>query len=192
MSYFNCIRGKMIRAALQRSLAPTVSRFVRPGNFVALGAQRVFSSTPDLGATAQVYEEYVAKAVKAYEADAPTINAFFDNELANNKVVLFMDGTVDAPKSALSLNVVKMLTDAQAQHAGMVAIDVMKHPAILGYTVSKTRNSRAPHLYVNGAYYGDHFGIMQKWSSGELKTTLGTDSTLSKGGFKGELPIAMY
>ena len=33
----------------------------------------------------------------------------------------------------------------------LLAVDVLKHPAILGYTVSKCGRRRAPHLYLNGS-----------------------------------------
>merc|ERR1712232_1291801 len=109
---------------------------------------------------AQVYGEYVDKAVKAFETDKAAVTASMEAELGSKKVVLFMDGTPDAPKSALSLNVVKMLTEAQA--VPLTSIDVMQHSAILGYTVSKSRSTRTPHLYVNGAFYGDHDALLSK------------------------------
>merc|ERR1719265_454503 len=136
------------------------------------------------------YDSFVAASVKAYEADKNTVNAAFDKELSDNKVVLFMEGTPDCPKSTQSMNVIKMLT--QAQVVPLVSVDVMAHPALLGYTVSKSRSNRAPHLYVNGSYYGDHDLLLSKYSSGELEQTLGTQATKSTGAYAGELPIASY
>merc|ERR1719440_505931 len=99
-----------------------------------------------------------------------------------------MEGTPDAPKSELSINVVKMLT--QAQVVPLVSVDVLAHPAILGYTVSKSARNRAPHLYVNGSFYADYDGLMAQHTSGQLAKSLGTESTKSTGTFGGELPIA--
>jgi len=152
-------------------------------------ARRTFAA-PSLAATAEAYNDYVQKSVKSYEADKAAVNASMEAELSGNKVCLFMDGTPESPKSLLSLNIVKMLTEAQV--VPLVSIDVSAHPAILGYTVSKSQNMRAPHLYVNGSYYGDHDSLLQKYASGELKRALGDSSTLSTGVFKGELPIASY
>merc|ERR1719230_878912 len=104
-------------------------------------------------------------------------------------MVLFMEGTPDCPKSELSHNVVKMLTQVQA--TSFTAVDVLAHPAILGFTVSKSSRSRAPHLYVDGSFYADHDGLLSKFKSGELKT-LGTEATKSSGIFGGELPVATY
>merc|ERR1719230_2177524 len=64
-----------------------------------------------------------------------------------------MEGTPDAPKSELSMNVVKMLTQVQA--AEFLSIDVLTHPAILGYTVSKSQRTRAPHLYKDAQFFAD-------------------------------------
>merc|ERR1711879_192634 len=107
-----------------------------------------------------------------------------------NKVVLFMEGTVDAPKSVPSLNAVRILTEAQV--VPLVAIDVLAHPAILGYTVSKSGKRRAPHLYVNGSFYADHESLLAQHNTGELAKSLGTTGTMSSGTFGGELPIATY
>merc|ERR1712151_419600 len=142
-----------------------------------------------MGAAAEkLYEDVVDKSVKAYQAEQKTVGADLDAELASNKVVLFMEGTPDAPKSEPSMNAVKMLTEAQV--VPLLAADVLKHPAILGYTVSKSGRRRTPHLYVNGSFYADHEGLLAKYSSGELAKALGTTATLSSGTFGGELPIA--
>ena len=47
-----------------------------------------------------------------------------------------MDRACKCPNSELSLNVVKMLTQVQA--VPLLAIDVLAHPALLGYTVEKS------------------------------------------------------
>merc|ERR1711977_734642 len=86
-----------------------------------------------------------------------------DAEISSNKMVLFMEGTPDAPRSELSMNVIKMLT--QAQVVPFVAVDVLTHPAILGYAASKNAK-RTPHLYVDGAFYGDHDLLLSQFQSG--------------------------
>ena len=83
-----------------------------------------------------VDEDLVDKSVKAYEGSQATVGSDLDAEVASNKVVLFMEGAPDAPKSEPGMNAVKMLTEAQV--VPLLAVDVLKHPAILGYTVSKS------------------------------------------------------
>jgi len=132
--------------------------------------------------TADVYRSFAENSVKAFNADKQSVSDFFQGHLKQNKIVLFMEGTVDAPKSELSMNVVKMLTEVQA--TPLVSVDVLKHPTFLGFTVSKSGSERAPHLYVNGEFYGDHTSLLKKYENGELKKALGHDVK--------ELPIASY
>ena len=168
-------------------LAARLTRAVRP--LAVPVASRHFAACP-LESAQKLYDDVVAKSVKEFEANKDKIAGDLDAELAANKMVLFMEGTPDAPKSELSMNVVKMLT--QAQVVPLLSVDVLAHPAILGYTVSKTAKNRAPHLYVNGSFYGDHDSLLAKYNAGEL-SQLGTQATKSSGsGFGGELPIANY
>eukprot|EP00405_Crypthecodinium_cohnii_P042045 CAMPEP_0206555338 /NCGR_PEP_ID=MMETSP0325_2-20121206/17726_1 /ASSEMBLY_ACC=CAM_ASM_000347 /TAXON_ID=2866 /ORGANISM="Crypthecodinium cohnii, Strain Seligo" /LENGTH=179 /DNA_ID=CAMNT_0054055603 /DNA_START=67 /DNA_END=606 /DNA_ORIENTATION=+ len=170
------------RQLLRRAAAPRAP-------FAAVSGVRHFAASP-LEATSKLYEDIVAKSVKEFKANEAAVSSNLDAEIASNKIVLFMEGSVDAPKSETSYNVVKMLTQVQA--VPMVSVDVLSHPAILGYTVSKTSRSRGPHLYVNGSFYADHDGILSKFNTGDLAKELGTASTMSSGVFGGELPIATY
>eukprot|EP00929_Paragymnodinium_shiwhaense_P045885 TRINITY_DN2339_c0_g1_i2.p1 TRINITY_DN2339_c0_g1~~TRINITY_DN2339_c0_g1_i2.p1 ORF type:complete len:181 (+),score=47.87 TRINITY_DN2339_c0_g1_i2:88-630(+) len=175
------------RGALRRPLAASL-RSQAP---VAFAAQlpRAFAAKP-LEASAKLYEDLVDKSVKEFQANQQALSSNLDAELASNKIVLFMEGTPDAPKSEPSLNVVKMLT--QAQVVPLVTVDMLAHPAILGYSVSKSGKRRGPHLYVNGAFYGDHDSLLAQYNSGDLAKSLGSTATMSTGTFGGELPIATY
>eukprot|EP00932_Pfiesteria_piscicida_P009519 SRR837773.20257.p2 GENE.SRR837773.20257~~SRR837773.20257.p2 ORF type:complete len:189 (+),score=73.17 SRR837773.20257:40-567(+) len=154
----------------------------------AAQAPRAFAASP-LEATSKLYDDIVARSVKEFQANQQAVAADLDAEVAGNKMVLFMEGTPDAPKSETSHNTIKMLTQVQA--VPFVAVDVLSHPAILGYTVSKTQRNRAPHLYVNGSFYADHDGLLAKFNTGELAKEIGTENK-SSGVFGGELPIATY
>merc|ERR1719265_1573601 len=136
-----------------------------------------------------MYEDLCTKAVDSYKANEKEVDADLNAELVQNKMVLFMEGTPDAPKSELSMNVVKMLTQVQATE--FLSIDVLTHPAVLGYTISKSQRTRAPHLYKDGKFFADHDGLLSKFKAGELQS-LGTEATKSTGVFGGELPIATY
>merc|ERR1740129_117678 len=152
-------------------------------------APRSFSACP-LAATAQLYDDFAGKAVKAYQASQKEVDDSLNADLASNKMVLFMEGTPDAPKSEASLNVVRMLTQVQA--VGFLSVDVLAHPALLGYTVTKSSRNRGPHLYVNGSFYADHDGLLAKFNGGVLAKDIGSEGTKSTGTFGGELPIATY
>merc|ERR1712153_235713 len=114
-----------------------------------------------------MYEDLVSKSVAEYKANEQEVAKDLDAEIASNKMVLFMEGTPDAPKSELSMNAVKMLTQVQA--VPVLAVNVLSHPSILGYTVSKSGKRRMPHLYVDGSFYADHEGLLTKHTSGDLK-----------------------
>jgi glutaredoxin-related protein len=77
-----------------------------------------------------------------------------------------MEGTVDSPKSLLSNNLVKLLTGVQA--VPLVSVDVLEHPAIMGYTVHRSGSHCTPHVYVNGTFYGDYDMVMNKFKSVDL------------------------
>merc|ERR1712151_782040 len=145
---------------------------------------RSFATNP-LAATANLYKDLVSKSMGAYQANAKEVNANLDAEVAANKMVVFMEGTPDAPKSEPSHNLVKMLT--QAQMVPFLAVDVLAHPALLGYTVSKSGRDRAPHVYVNGSFFADYEGMVAKYKSGELNKH-GSADTKSPGVFGAELP----
>merc|ERR1719346_138504 len=152
-------------------------------------ATRSFASCP-IAATSKLYDDFVGKAVKAYQASQKEVNDSLDADLASNKMVLFMEGTPDAPKSEASLNAIRMLTQVQA--VGFLSVDVLAHPALLGYTVTKSQRTRGPHLYVHGSFYADHDGLLAKFTGGSLAKDIGTEGTKSTGTFGGELPIATY
>eukprot|EP00928_Gymnodinium_smaydae_P070412 TRINITY_DN54255_c0_g1_i1.p1 TRINITY_DN54255_c0_g1~~TRINITY_DN54255_c0_g1_i1.p1 ORF type:complete len:212 (-),score=50.28 TRINITY_DN54255_c0_g1_i1:149-706(-) len=156
----------------------------------ALSLQRRSFAANPLEATSKLYEDLVDKSVKEYQANQKAVADELDTELSKNRIVLFMEGSPDAPLSEPSHNVIKMLT--QAQVVPLLSVDALKHPAILGYTVTKSGRRRLPHLYVNGSFHADYDGLLAKHQSGELAKSLGTSATKSTGTFGGELPIATY
>lgn len=96
-----------------------------------------------------------------------------------------MEGTMDAPKSLLSNNLVKILTGVQT--FPLVSVDILEHPAILGYTVHRSGSHSTPHVYVNGSFYGDYDMVASKFKSGDLaKLSAGTVSKSEP------LPVGMF
>merc|ERR1740116_603109 len=173
---------------MRGSLARLATAAVAPRTLTAAG-MRSFASCP-IAATSKLYDDFVGKAVKAYQASQAEVSGSLDADLASNKMVLFMEGAPDAPKSEASLNTIRMLTQVQA--VGFLSVDVLAHPAILGYTVTKCQRTRGPHLYVNGSFYADHDGLLAKFNGGVLAKDIGSEGTRSTGTFGGELPIATY
>merc|ERR1711924_415565 len=87
------------------------------------------------------------------------------------------------PEELASLNVIKMLTAAQA--VPMTVVDTTAHPAILGYTCAKSGKGVGPHLYKDCVFMGDHDAILRMHSAGSLTGKLGSTPTLTTGVFEG-------
>lgn len=134
------------------------------------------------------------EALKSYRAARAETDPILDSLLKKNKLVLFLDGVVDAPRSQLSHNVVKMLTQVQA--VPLISIDIGGHPAIEGYALEKSGNperGNCPLLFKNGAAIGGHDELLRMFSSGQLQQSIGSEGTRSSSKYyKGELPIASY
>lgn len=108
-----------------KSLALTPNRYMSLADIVRAGCG---------GEGDKVYEDLARRSIGAYRASREVVDAKLLPILEKHRIVLLMEGTVDAPKSKLSMNVVKMLT--QLQGVPMVAIDVTAHPAILGFALT--------------------------------------------------------
>merc|ERR1712118_92413 len=121
---------------------------------------------------------FAKKAVDLYKQTQAMVDASMKTTMEKSKLVLFMEGTADAPKSVASLNVMKMLTAAQA--VPMTVVDTTAHPAILGFTCAKSGKG-GPHLYKDGVFVGDHDAILRMYSAGSLEGKLGSSPTLTTG-----------
>merc|ERR1711924_241384 len=81
---------------------------------------------------------------------------------------------------------IKMLTQVQA--STFLSVDVLTHPAIMGYTVTKSQRNRGPHLYKDGQFFADHDGLLAMYKKGELGS-IGSDGGKSTGVFGGDFQL---
>eukprot|EP01066_Platyproteum_vivax_P007080 Platyproteum_vivax@DN2685_c0_g1_i1.p1 len=107
------------------------------------------------------YAAAAALAARAYAATKPQVDETYKQVLHENPTVLFLEGSVDAPRSELSLNVVKILT--QIQTIPLYTVNVLEHPAILGFALSESKQPRCPVIFVNGRYYGNHDTLLEAY-----------------------------
>lgn len=142
------------------------------------------------GTSDAVYKCLAQRSIQAYNAERETVDAQLLPVLKQNKLVLFLEGTVDNPKSLLSMNVVKMLTHLQS--LPLVTIDTMTHPAILGFALTHGKKSRGPFLFRDGVCLGSHDNLMQLYQSGVLAKHIAGKLPPTSPYFEGELPIALY
>ena len=94
------------------------------------------------------------------------INAWIDNEVKSNNVVLFMKGTPDTPMCGFSGRSVQILNHAGVDFKGVNVLESNElRQGIKDYTNWPT----IPQLYVKGEFVGGSDIIMEMHQSGELK-----------------------
>jgi monothiol glutaredoxin len=97
------------------------------------------------------------------------INAWIDNEVKANDVVLFMKGTPDMPMCGFSGRSVQILTVTGVPFKGINVLDSNElRQGIKDYTNWPT----VPQLYVKGEFVGGSDILMEMHQSGELKQLL--------------------
>ncbi len=97
------------------------------------------------------------------------INAWIDNEVKSNDVVLFMKGTPDMPMCGFSGRSVQILQHVGVPFKGINVLDSNElRQGIKDYTNWPT----IPQLYVKGEFVGGSDILMEMFQSGELKQLL--------------------
>eukprot|EP00922_Rhytidocystis_sp_ex-Travisia-forbesii_P059577 GHVS01088346.1.p1 GENE.GHVS01088346.1~~GHVS01088346.1.p1 ORF type:complete len:200 (+),score=31.62 GHVS01088346.1:150-749(+) len=191
----NKARMAVARLALQSARKAAFSSIssassATPTSLSSSSSAAIFSLPPSSQEMDPVYVELVRHGMRSYEDAKNEVDQAMDKILASNKLVLFMDGTPDIPKSVRSLNVLKILSGVQA--VPLTSVDMFKHPAILGYATQKCHKMVGPFLFQNGHFYGNHDDLMNLYEAGELQRRIGTDNREKSSAFKGLLPIALY
>ena len=97
------------------------------------------------------------------------INAWIDNEVKSNDVVLFMKGTPDMPMCGFSGRATQILNHLGVPFKGVnVLVSDDLRQGIKNYTNWPT----IPQLYVKGEFVGGSDIMMEMFQSGELKTLM--------------------
>jgi monothiol glutaredoxin len=97
------------------------------------------------------------------------INAFIDNEVKSNDVVLFMKGTPDFPMCGFSGQVVQILNHVGVPYKGINVLDSDElRQGIKAYANWPT----IPQLYVKGEFVGGCDIIREMFQQGELQSHL--------------------
>jgi monothiol glutaredoxin len=97
------------------------------------------------------------------------INAFIENEVKSNDVVLFMKGTPQFPMCGFSGQVVQMLDFIGVAYKGHNVLDSAElRDGIKAYTNWPT----IPQLYVKGEFVGGCDIVREMFQSGELQSHL--------------------
>jgi monothiol glutaredoxin len=97
------------------------------------------------------------------------VNAFIDNEVKSNDVVLFMKGTPTFPQCGFSGQVVQILDYVGAPYKG---INVLEDMAIRDGIKAYSNWPTIPQLYVKGEFIGGCDIVREMFQAGELQELL--------------------
>ena len=97
------------------------------------------------------------------------IRKFLEGAIAENKVMLFMKGTPDAPRCGFSMRTSGALNTLGVQYAAM---DILPDPRIREELSAISDWPTIPQLFVDGQLVGGCDIVMEMFQSGELQTML--------------------
>jgi monothiol glutaredoxin len=97
------------------------------------------------------------------------INAFIDEQVKSNDVILFMKGTPDFPQCGFSGQVVQILNYLGVTYSG---VNVLESDELRDGIKAYTNWPTIPQLYVKGEFVGGADIIREMFQAGELQTHL--------------------
>jgi monothiol glutaredoxin len=103
---------------------------------------------------------------KIWEKNMSPVQQQIQNLITQNKVVLFMKGTQDAPQCGFSAQTVKCLKEVGAP---IKDINVLADPAIRHGIKDFTKWPTIPQLFIKGEFIGGCDIITEMFERGELK-----------------------
>jgi monothiol glutaredoxin len=100
------------------------------------------------------------------------IRKFLEGAIAENKVMLFMKGTPDAPRCGFSMRTSGALNALGVQYAAM---DILPDPRIREELSAISEWPTIPQLFVDGKLVGGCDIVMEMFENGELADLLGVE-----------------
>jgi monothiol glutaredoxin len=100
------------------------------------------------------------------------IRKFLEGAIAENKVMLFMKGTPDAPRCGFSMRTSGALNTLGVQYAAM---DILPDPRIRAELSAISDWPTIPQLFVDGKLVGGCDIVMEMFENGELADLLGVE-----------------
>jgi monothiol glutaredoxin len=97
------------------------------------------------------------------------INAWIDNEVKTNDVVLFMKGTPTFPQCGFSSQIVQILDYLKVDYKG---VNVLENADIRQGIKDYSNWPTIPQLYVKGDFVGGCDIVREMFQEGELQTLL--------------------
>ena len=100
------------------------------------------------------------------------IRKFLENAIAENKVMLFMKGTPEAPRCGFSMRTSGALNALGIQYAAM---DILPDPRIREELSAISNWPTIPQLFVDGKLIGGADITLEMFENGELADLLGVE-----------------
>lgn len=100
------------------------------------------------------------------------IHEFIENAVQENKVMLFMKGSPDAPACGFSARAAGCLNSLGVKYA---ALDVLPDPRIREELTAISGWPTIPQLFVDGELVGGSDIVLEMYESGELADVLGVE-----------------
>ena len=97
------------------------------------------------------------------------INAFIDEQIKSNDVMLFMKGTPDFPQCGFSGQVVQILNYLGLDYG---SADVLSNPELRDGIKTYSNWPTIPQLYVKGEFVGGCDIVREMFQAGELQSHL--------------------
>jgi len=101
------------------------------------------------------------------------IREFIENAIQENKVMLFMKGTPDAPACGFSARAAGCLNSLGVKYA---ALDILPDPRIREELSGLSGWPTIPQLFVDGELLGGSDIVLEMYESGELAEALGVEA----------------
>ncbi|HEY6779363.1 MAG TPA: Grx4 family monothiol glutaredoxin [Thermoleophilaceae bacterium] len=102
------------------------------------------------------------------------IREFIENAVAENKVMLFMKGTPNAPACGFSARTAAALNELGVKYA---ALDILPDPRIREELSALSGWPTIPQLFVDGELIGGSDIVIEMYESGELAEALGVEAS---------------
>jgi monothiol glutaredoxin len=100
------------------------------------------------------------------------IREFLENAIQENRVMLFMKGTPDAPRCGFSMRTVAAVNAMDVQYAAM---DILPDPRIREELSAISGWPTIPQLFIDGKLVGGCDIVLEMYESGELANALGVE-----------------
>ncbi|UKK00785.2 hypothetical protein MACK_000859 [Theileria orientalis] len=139
------------------------------------------------------FNDFVESSVNSYNLSRDVVDSEMEHLLNSHKLLLFMEGSVDSPKSLCAANIVKMFTLLQVLN--FHSVDVLSNKEVFGFLCSKLGEPSRNVLFKDGSPFAGHDELLALFKSGKLLEALGVPRPYSGGTrkeFRKQLPVATF